>query len=72
MIITVTTTAVPTDGMRGTGIYYDENGRPMLGSVLVRDTAFQDRVVAETRALLATVPVVGDHTVADAPGISPR
>jgi hypothetical protein len=28
----------------------------MLGSELVRDPKFQDRVVAETRALLATVP----------------
>jgi hypothetical protein len=26
----------------------------MLGSALVRDPKFQDRVVAETRALLAT------------------
>jgi NAD(P)-dependent dehydrogenase (short-subunit alcohol dehydrogenase family) len=39
-----------------TGIYYDERGHPMLGSPLVRDPKFQDRVVAETRALLATVP----------------
>jgi NAD(P)-dependent dehydrogenase (short-subunit alcohol dehydrogenase family) len=39
-----------------TGIYYDERGRPMPGSVLVRDPKFQDRVVAETRALLSTVP----------------
>jgi hypothetical protein len=27
----------------------------MLGSALVRDPKFQDRIVAETRALLATV-----------------
>ena len=40
----------------GTGVYYDERGKPMLGSALVRDPQFQDRVVAETRALLATVP----------------
>lgn len=40
-----------------TGVYYDERGRPMQGSALVRDPAFQDRVVAETRALLSTVPV---------------
>ena len=39
-----------------TGIYYDDGGHPMLGSVLVRDPKFQDRVVAETRALLATAP----------------
>jgi NAD(P)-dependent dehydrogenase (short-subunit alcohol dehydrogenase family) len=39
----------------GTGVYYDERGRPMLGSTLVRDPEFQDRVVAETRALLSTV-----------------
>jgi NAD(P)-dependent dehydrogenase (short-subunit alcohol dehydrogenase family) len=38
-----------------TGLYYDERGRPMLGSAQVRDPQFQDRVVAETRALLATV-----------------
>jgi NAD(P)-dependent dehydrogenase (short-subunit alcohol dehydrogenase family) len=49
-------TTVLTDDTDRTGIYYDEAGRPMLGSVLVRDPAFQDRVVAETRALLATIP----------------
>jgi NAD(P)-dependent dehydrogenase (short-subunit alcohol dehydrogenase family) len=36
-----------------TGAYFDEGGHPMLGSALVRDPKFQDRVVAETRALLA-------------------
>ncbi len=40
-----------------TGVYYDEGGHPMLGSSLVRDPKFQDRIVAETRALLATAPV---------------
>lgn len=39
-----------------TGVYYDEKGQPMLGSVLIRDPKFQDRVVAETRALLSTIP----------------
>jgi len=39
----------------GTGVYYDERGKPMLGSTLVRDPEFQDRVVAQTRALLSTV-----------------
>jgi len=39
----------------GTGVYYDERGKPMLGSTLVSDPEFQDRVVAETRALLSTV-----------------
>ena len=39
-----------------TGQYYDEKGQPMLDSVLVRDPKFQDRVVAETRALLSTIP----------------
>lgn len=39
-----------------TGIYYDERGQPMPGSKLSREPAFADRVVAETRALLATVP----------------
>jgi len=50
------TTAVLTDESDRTGVYYDEKGRPMLGSVLVRDPAFCDRVVTETRALLAAVP----------------
>ena len=39
-----------------TGVYYDEGGHPMRGSALVHDPAFQDRVVAETRALLSAVP----------------
>src|ERR1700721_2042171 len=39
-----------------TGVYYDEKGHPMLGSALVCDPKFQDHVVAETRALLATIP----------------
>jgi NAD(P)-dependent dehydrogenase (short-subunit alcohol dehydrogenase family) len=39
-----------------TGIYYDDGGHPTQGSALVRDPKFQDRVVAETRALLSTVP----------------
>ncbi len=39
----------------GTGVYYDDQGQPMLGSTLVRDPEFQDRVVAQTRALLSTV-----------------
>ena len=38
-----------------TGVYYDEGGEPMPGSERVRDPAFQDRVVAETRALLTTL-----------------
>jgi hypothetical protein len=38
----------------GTGVYYDEKGQPMLGSTQVGDPKFQDRVVAETRALLST------------------
>jgi NAD(P)-dependent dehydrogenase (short-subunit alcohol dehydrogenase family) len=38
-----------------TGIYYDDGGHPTQGSALVRDPVFRDRVVAETRALLATV-----------------
>ncbi|HBF37926.1 MAG TPA: short-chain dehydrogenase [Firmicutes bacterium] len=48
-------TKILTDESGKTGIYYDEKGQPMLGSALVRDQKFQDRVVAETRALLATI-----------------
>jgi hypothetical protein len=49
-------TKILTDGSGQTGVYYDEGGRPMLGSALVRDPRFQGRVVAETRALLSTIP----------------
>ena len=49
-------TGVLTEESNQTSIYYDESGKPMLGSVQVRDPAFADRVVAETRALLATIP----------------
>jgi NAD(P)-dependent dehydrogenase (short-subunit alcohol dehydrogenase family) len=48
-------TKIMTDDSRQTGVYYDEHGHPMLASALVRDPKFQNRVVAETRALLATV-----------------
>jgi NAD(P)-dependent dehydrogenase (short-subunit alcohol dehydrogenase family) len=51
----VITKVLTSDGLQ-TGGYYDEKGEPMLGSTQIRDSAFQDRVVAETRALLATVP----------------
>ena len=49
-------TKILIDASGQTGVYYDEGGRPMPGSALVRDPKFQDRVVAETRALLATIP----------------
>jgi NAD(P)-dependent dehydrogenase (short-subunit alcohol dehydrogenase family) len=49
-------TTILTGDTTQTGVYYDESGKPMLGSALVRDAAFQDRVVTETRALLATIP----------------
>ena len=39
-----------------TGVYYDDEGHPMLPSSLVRDPSFTTCVVAETRALLATSP----------------
>jgi NAD(P)-dependent dehydrogenase (short-subunit alcohol dehydrogenase family) len=49
-------TRLLTDDSSGSGVYYDERGRPMTGSALVRDPEFSARVVAETRALLAQVP----------------
>lgn len=49
-------TKVLTDDSTQTGGYFDENGKPMRGSVQVQDPAFQDRYVAETRALLTTIP----------------
>jgi hypothetical protein len=49
-------TRILIDGYGKTGVYYDEAGHPMQGSAVVRDPKFQDRVVAETRALLLTIP----------------
>jgi NAD(P)-dependent dehydrogenase (short-subunit alcohol dehydrogenase family) len=49
-------TTILTDASGQTGVYYDEKGDPMIGSTLARDPKFQDRVVAETRALLSAVP----------------
>lgn len=46
-------TKVLTTPSQTSGEYYDESGAPMLGSTQVRDPAFSDRVVAETRALLS-------------------
>lgn len=46
-------TKILTDSSGRTGIYYDESGHPMPGSARLRDVAFQERVVAETRAFLA-------------------
>ena len=48
--------AILRDESEKTGVYYDEKGRPMLGSELARDPKFQERVVAETCAFLATIP----------------
>lgn len=48
-------TKILTDESGKTGVYFDEKGQPMLGSALVRDPEFQDRVVAETYALLLKV-----------------
>jgi hypothetical protein len=54
---------VLTSQSQQSGVHYDENGRPMLGSAQVRDAAFSDRVVAETRAWLAQVPSDTRHAV---------
>lgn len=48
---------VLTDTSDATGVYYNEKGKPMLASEQVRANEFCDRVVAETRKLLATVPM---------------
>lgn len=37
-----------------TGVYFDEHAEPMRGSAQLHDSAFQDRVVAETRAFLGS------------------
>ena len=49
-------TKVLIDESGKTGLYYDERGQPLLGSELVRDPKFAERIVAETRALLSTIP----------------
>ena len=49
-------TKIVIDASGQTGVYYDQGGHPMLGSALVRDPKFQDRVVAETRVLQSSVP----------------
>ena len=47
------------NGSAPTGVYFDEGGQPMQASALARDPAFQARVVAQTRALLASVTPAG-------------
>lgn len=47
-------TTILTDPSAATGVYYDENGKPMKASQQVSDPAFSDRYIAESRALLAT------------------
>jgi NAD(P)-dependent dehydrogenase (short-subunit alcohol dehydrogenase family) len=44
------------DNADQSGVYYDDGGHPMLGSAEVQDPKFRSRVVAETRALLVTIP----------------
>jgi len=48
-------TKILIDESARTGVYFDEAGEPMQASALARDPQFQDRVVAETRVLLAGV-----------------
>lgn len=48
-------TNVLTDASGKTGVYYDEKGNPMQASPQLQDVNFQNRVVAETRALLAKI-----------------
>lgn len=49
-------TRIVTDPSAASGRYYDENGAPMQGSAQVRDPAFSDRYIAESRALLSAMP----------------
>jgi NAD(P)-dependent dehydrogenase (short-subunit alcohol dehydrogenase family) len=44
---------IMTSDSGATGVYFSERGQPMQGSAQVSDATFQDRLVAETRALLA-------------------
>lgn len=47
---------IVTDTSAATGAYYDETGKLMSASKQVSDPAFADRYLAESRALLATIP----------------
>jgi NAD(P)-dependent dehydrogenase (short-subunit alcohol dehydrogenase family) len=47
---------VLTDPSGRTGVYFDEKGRPMVGSELSQDPKFQDLVLAQTRAFLLNAP----------------
>jgi NAD(P)-dependent dehydrogenase (short-subunit alcohol dehydrogenase family) len=48
-------TRILTDSSGATGVYYDEGGHPMQGSAFVRDSTFQNRVIAETRKMLTAL-----------------
>jgi hypothetical protein len=56
----VVITEFQTSTSETTEMHFDENGKTMLGSVQVHEQEFSDRVVAETRALLATVPSIAE------------
>jgi NAD(P)-dependent dehydrogenase (short-subunit alcohol dehydrogenase family) len=60
-------TKVLIDASGQTGVYYDEGGHPMLGSALVRDPKFAERIVAETRAFLSTTPMYKEISTASSP-----
>ncbi|HKB89759.1 MAG TPA: hypothetical protein VKC60_04485 [Opitutaceae bacterium] len=60
-------TKVVIDATGQTGVYYDEGGHPVLGSALVRDPKFAERVVAETRAFLSTTPMYKEISTASSP-----
>ncbi len=49
-------THILTDPSTGTGIYYDEKGKPLKASKQVSNPEFSDRYILESRELLATVP----------------
>jgi NAD(P)-dependent dehydrogenase (short-subunit alcohol dehydrogenase family) len=48
-----------TDTSDATGVYYDENGKPMIASTQVQSPEFCHQYVVETRKLLATVLTTG-------------
>ena len=68
----ITRVLIDTSGK--TGMYYDETGEPMLASQRVRDPAFAERVVSETRALLSAVRNIleGRGQLHEGPGQLPR
>ena len=70
-LLLISSTGAPRNGSAVPGVYYDEKCNTILGSALVRDPKFQDRVVAEPRALVATIRAYSTARTASPGGRGP-